>query len=559
VSRSKNVRATAGESLEDKVAPAPEPSLRGELARSRRNEARLSEEVAEGIRRVAETEELFRLLVASVRDYAIFMLDPSGHVATWNAGAERIKGYRAEEILGRHFSIFYPEEVARSGTCDRELEIASRHGRFEEEGWRLRKGGQRFWADVVITAVRDRDGRLIGYSKVTRDLTDRMRAEEERAARLAAEQASRAKDEFLAMLGHELRNPLAPIVTALQLMKLRGDRGSTREQEVIERQVAHMVHLVDDLLDVSRIASGKFELRRRRFDLRDAVGKAIEIACPLLEQRQHRFELDVPRRRLVVDGDEARLTQVLSHLINNAAKYTEPGGEIRVAVRLEGEEIEIDVSDTGIGIEPAMLPRVFELFVQGSQGADRPAGGLGLGLTLVRTLVDMHGGTVEARSPGIGRGSTFTIRLPCAESGPVGPGEDPVAPAPRARTRRGRRVLLVDDNEDALMLLAEAIEAAGHEVATALDAVEALRVIERFTPEVAVLDIGLPVMDGYELADKMRAEMGGRAPRLLALTGYGSERDRARTREAGFEAHFVKPVDVRRLIECIQVAGAPRG
>jgi PAS domain S-box-containing protein len=206
-------------------------------------------------RRAASSEQLFRLLVESVRDYAIFLLDPTGHVATWNIGAQRIKGYRSDEIIGRHFSIFYPAADAESGKCDYELEVAAREGRFEDEGWRVRKDGSRFWANVVISAVRDEHGELVGFSKVTRDLTDRRRADDERAARIAAEHANRAKDEFLAILGHELRNPLAPITTALQLMKLRGD-GPTREQQVIERQVGHMMRLIDDLLDVSRIVQG---------------------------------------------------------------------------------------------------------------------------------------------------------------------------------------------------------------------------------------------------------------------------------------------------------------
>jgi len=364
-------------------------------------------------------EDLFRMLVESVRDYAIFLLDPSGRVATWNTGAERIKGYRADEIIGRHFSTFYPVHEVAAGTCERELEEAAREGRFEDEGWRLRKDGSRFWANVIISAVRGRRGELIGFSKVTRDLTERKAAEEERAARLAAEQANRAKDEFLAMLGHELRNPLAPIVTALQLMKLRGQGNLTREQQVIERQVNHMVRLVEDLLDVSRIAKGKLLLKKQLVDVRDIVARAIEIAGPLIEQRRHHVQVDTPPHELTVDADEGRLTQIFTNLITNAAKYTNAGGHLRVAVREErrGEEREVAVSvtDDGLGIEPALLPRVFDLFVQGHQSAERSAGGLGIGLTLVRTLTQLHGGTVTAHSDGIGRGSTFTVRLPIVE------------------------------------------------------------------------------------------------------------------------------------------------
>jgi PAS domain S-box-containing protein len=362
--------------------------------------------------RSPESEELFRLLVESVHDYAIFLLDSGGRVATWNAGAERIKGYRADEIIGRHFSTFYPEEVAASGICERELEIAASEGRFEDEGWRVRKDGTQFWANVVISAVRDRRGELVGFSKVTRDLTERKRAEEDRAARLAAERANRAKDEFLAMLAHELRNPLAPILTALQLMKLRSDGRLSKEQEVIERQVGHMVSLVEDLLDVSRIAEGKLVLKMQRVDLRDAVAKAVEIASPLVHKRRHEIRVDVPAHELSVDGDESRLTQIFSNLITNAAKYTPPGGHIQIRMAQQGGEIVGEVIDDGIGMDAALLLRVFELFVQGDQGEERAAGGLGIGLTLVRKLVDLHGGSVEAHSEGLGRGSRFTVRMP---------------------------------------------------------------------------------------------------------------------------------------------------
>jgi PAS domain S-box-containing protein len=367
----------------------------------------------------AHSEELFRLLVESVRDYAIFLLDPSGHVATWNTGAERIKGYRADEIIGRHFSAFYPAHEVAAGTCERELELAAREGRFEDEGWRLRKDGSRFWANVIISAVRGRRGELIGFSKVTRDLTERKAVEEERAARHAAEQANRAKDEFLAMLGHELRNPLAPIVTALQLMKLRGQGNLTREQQVIERQVNHMVRLVEDLLDVSRIAKGKLVLKKQVVDVRDIVARAIEIAGPLIEQRRHRVQVDAPPHEITVDADEGRLTQIFTNLVTNAAKYTNSGGHLQITVREdkreEDREVAVGVTDDGVGIEPALLPRVFDLFVQGHQSAERAAGGLGIGLTLVRTLTQLHGGTVTAHSDGPGRGSTFTVRLPIVE------------------------------------------------------------------------------------------------------------------------------------------------
>jgi len=495
-----------------------------------------------------EHEQLFRLMVESVRDYAIFMLDATGHVVTWNIGAERIKGFTASDIIGSHFSRFYPPEDVAAGKCEMELEGAARDGRFEDEGWRVRKDGSHFWANVVISAVRDHDGRLIGFSKVTRDLTERKRNEEDRAARLAAEQANRTKDEFLAVLGHELRNPLAPILTALQLIKLRGGDHALREHDVIERQVKHMMHLVDDLLDVSRITRGKLELRRKPFDLRNGLAKAIEIASPLFEQRDHKLHVEVPNDPLGIDGDEARLTQVFANLLTNAAKYTDPGGHITMHVVSSDGHIEVAVSDDGVGIAPDLLPRVFELFVQGYQPVERSTGGLGLGLTLVQRLVHMHGGTVAAESAGPGRGSTFTVVLPSIELPPESTGKR--TGKIFATAIQPRRILLVDDNEDALVLLAEALRMAGHTVETATDPMQALALIGELRPDVAILDIGLPVMDGYELAAKIRA-LQESGPRLFALTGYGQPADRERTKQAGFTAHFVKPVDVRQLLDSI--------
>lgn len=489
-------------------------------------------------------EQRFGLLLDSVKDYALITLDPSGHIVTWNAGAELIKGYKAGEIIGSHFSRFYPEEDVRAGKCERELVLASREGRFEDEGWRVCKDGSRFWANVVISAIRDDRGELVGFSKVTRDLTERRRSEEERAARRAAEQANQTKDEFLAMLGHELRNPLAPIVSALQLLKLRDDGRFAREHQIIERQVKQMTRLVEDLLDVSRISRGKIELKRELVDLRELLARAVEIALPLLERKGHRFEVRVPEGALVVSGDDARLIQVFANLLNNAAKYTDDGGQILLAVEAGEHELEIEIRDNGAGIDPALLPRVFELFVQGYQDVDRAEGGLGLGLTLVKSLVLLHDGSVEVRSGGEARGSRFFVRLPRAEP--------PAAAAPKRAVRPPsalrRKILVVDDNEDARVLLAELLTKSGHEVETAEDGLTALQVLEEFHPDVAILDIGLPGMDGCELARRIRQLPAQAAVRLLALTGYGQAVDRLNTRAAGFDVHLVKPLDLQGLL-----------
>jgi len=361
-------------------------------------------------------------------------------------------------------------------------------------------------------------------------------------ARAAAESANRAKDEFLAMLGHELRNPLSPILTALQMMKLRGDEVHGKERAIIERQVRHLARLVDDLLDVSRITRGKVELHRDRVELATIVAQAVEVASPLFEERVHRLFTDVPAD-LAVIGDEHRLTQVLSNLLTNAAKYTPPGGRIEVIARAEDGKAIIKVKDTGKGIPPDLLSRVFDLFVQGYRTPDRSGGGLGLGLSIVRMLVTMHGGQVTATSEGPGKGSEFTVTLPVdADALPlVAPlSASPTTPEPSGDRRR---VMVVDDNRDAAELLAEALEMEGYQTRVAFDGPSALRVAAEFRPDLAFLDIGLPVMDGYELARRMRTLAQG--PLLLvAVTGYGQASDRARSAAAGFDEHLVKPIGI---------------
>ena len=384
--------------------------------------------------------------------------------------------------------------------------------------------------------VPDRSGLPVGVGKIVVDVTA------EQAARESAEDANRAKDEFLAMLGHELRNPLSPILTALQMMKLRGDEVHGKERAIIERQVKHLARLVDDLLDVSRITRGKVELHRDRVELGEIVAQAVEVASPLFEERVHRLSTDVAPGLAVV-GDEHRLTQVLSNLLTNAAKYTPPGGRIDVVARAEDGKAVIKVKDTGKGIPPDLLSRVFDLFVQGYRTPERSGGGLGLGLSIVRMLVAMHGGQVTAASEGAGKGSEFTVTLPLDTSAaelPVTAGQAAVV---AARPGGDRRVLVVDDNRDAAELLAEALELEGYQTRVAFDGPSALRVAAEFRPELAFLDIGLPVMDGYDLARRLRA-LGQGPLVLVAVTGYGQPADRARSVEAGFDEHLVKPIGI---------------
>jgi signal transduction histidine kinase len=369
------------------------------------------------------------------------------------------------------------------------------------------------------------------------------------ATTAALREADRRKDEFLAMLAHELRNPLAPIRTAVQLLRLKElpEAHSARARDTIDRQVEHLVCLIDDLLDVSRITRGKIDLRREPVDLHLVVERAIEQTRPLFERHRQPVVADLPNRRVTVLGDDVRLSQVLGNLLVNAAKFTPPEGAVRVRLSCSGSHAELEVRDSGCGIAPDLLPHVFDLFVQGRQTIDRSHGGLGLGLAIVRNLVALHGGSVQAHSGGEGRGAAFTVRLPLHE----GEQSRPAPPEPLGGTAGSGRILLVDDNADAAQTLGELLGVIGYEVRTAGDADEALEVQDVFRPQLALLDIGLPRIDGYQLAGLIRRRPHAQAMRLVALTGYGQDSDRARAREAGFDEHLVKPVEIDKLIAVI--------
>lgn len=378
---------------------------------------------------------------------------------------------------------------------------------------------------------------------------ERARAELERtvteSARLARElgEASRAKDEFLAMLGHELRNPLAPIVTALQLIKLRGDDTAPKEHAIIQRHVAHLTRLVDDLLDVARVTRGKVELKKTVIEVSTAIEKALEMASPLVEERQHTLDLEVPATGCAVEADEGRLCQVLTNLLTNSARYTPPAGAISVRAWRSGDRVNVSVKDSGIGIDAELLPRLWDPFVQGVSSKGK--GGLGLGLALVKNLVELHGGEVVARSAGTGKGSEFQLWLPASGQPAANAEVSPVAPT--SHRSGARRVLVVDDNVDAADMLAEALQLEGHEVRVCHDGPAALSCLERFVPDVAILDIGLPVMDGNELARRLRQRPELKGLRMIAITGYGRDSDKMGTRDSGFDHHLVKPLDLAEL------------
>jgi signal transduction histidine kinase/DNA-binding response OmpR family regulator len=404
-----------------------------------------------------------------------------------------------------------------------------------------RRGGsaEQMFFDFTYQPLLDDRGQTRGITVVVVDVTELT------LARRQSDAAHRAKDEFLAMLGHELRNPLAPIVTALQLMQLRGVVGADRERTVIERQVKHLMTLVDDLLDVSRIARGKVQLERRRLDFADVTARAIEMVSPAIDERGHVLTVHIPRG-LVVDGDEARLAQVLANLLTNAAKYTDPRGQLRISAQAEGSVLRATVSDNGRGIDPGILPHVFELFSQEQQEIDRSRGGLGLGLAIVKSLVEAHGGRVQASSEGKGRGAEFSVYIPLAE---LRTNDIPVTAAeiPLSAAKDGQRILVVDDNIDAAELLAASLCALGHTAHVVFDGPSALQAAAEFKADVVLLDLGLPVMDGYEVARSLRSAPQSEKVALIAVTGYGQEGDRQRTREAGFDAHLVKPIDLAQL------------
>src|SRR5688500_5227044 len=362
-----------------------------------------------------QSEERFRLMVDGVRDYAIFLLDRDGRIASWNLGAQLTKGYLAEEIIGQHFSVFYPQDKLDEDWPARELEFALRDGHFEDEGWRLRKDGSRFWASVVITALYDERGEHRGFAKITRDLTDRRRIS-------ALEEQERHLTQFLAVLGHELRNPIAPISNAVAILQLEDlpNQRLRSVRDILGRQVAHLCRLVDDLLDVGRIVSGKVHMEMQLVPLAQVVQDATEAIHPVMKAHGHAFDVAIPAEALYVHGDHARLVQVLSNLLHNAAKFTPDGGHVRLSLVRAGDRAELAVRDDGPGIAPATLPYVFKLFAQGMDAGINTHGGLGVGLSLVKQMVSRHGGEVSAFSTGEpGQGAEFVIHLPLVEPPPA--------------------------------------------------------------------------------------------------------------------------------------------
>ncbi len=496
-------------------------------------------------KREEETQARLAAIVQSSND-AIISKSLDGIIQSWNAGAQRLFGWTAEEAVGKPILMLIPPE-----RHDEEATILARLRRGERiehfETVRVAKDGRRLDISLSVSPIRDAAGRIVGASKVARDMTER------KHVLRALEEASRQKDTFLAMLAHELRNPLAPIRNGLQLLRMvdPASEPAAQARAIMERQVDHLVRLVDDLMDVSRITRGKVEMRREPVDLGSIVLSAVETSRPAIEAARHRFTLSLPSESIVVNADFVRLAQVLANLLNNAAKYTDNGGEISLAAQREGGEAVIRVRDNGIGIDPETMPRLFEMFAQAEDSLSRSRGGLGIGLALARTLVELHGGRIEAHSAGRGKGTEFTVRLPLHQPGSrAARSRDATRAAPSVQGIR-RRVLVVDDNVDAARTLAALLGSLGHQVTVAHDGPSALDAAREQPPDVVLLDLNMPGMDGVQLARELRRLPQLESVRFAAVTGLGQEADRRRTREAGIDVHLVKPLspeDLRRVL-----------
>jgi PAS domain S-box-containing protein len=532
------------------------------------SERRASEEA------LRRAEQRFHHLVDAVADYSIFMLDPTGHVATWNPGARKTKGYAASEIIGKHFSAFYTAEDRAKGRPEQILETVRREGRFEEEGWRVRKDGTRFWASVVISVLRDDAGQALGFAKVTRDLTAQRAAEQtarelvrEQAARALAEsmarraeEANRIKDEFLATVSHELRTPLNAIVGWTAILRQRELEPSVgKAVEVIDRNAQAQVKIIEDILDVSRIITGKLRIDPKPTDLVPIINQAIEVTRHSAFARQINVQFPQSTESCPLVGDPERLQQVVWNLLSNAIKFTSPGGSVRIDLACGSAQVTLVVTDTGLGIDPEFLPFLFDRFRQGDSSTTRRFGGLGLGLALVRHITELHGGTVAASSAGRGHGAVITVTFPLRAALPEVEAEAapesvhaPAAPVPLAGLA-GARLLLVEDDADARELMTAILVDAGLTVKSVCSALAALDLFPSFRPQLLVSDIGLPEQDGYSLIRHIRAlddEQGGSIP-ALALTAYTRPEDRTKALAAGFTTHIGKPVNPADLLAAL--------
>ena len=502
----------------------------------------------------------FRGEVMAQIDDAVITIDNEQRVTYFNAAAERQYDIAASHALGCPLSEIFdsnwpdPDDQARAATS------LAGAGSWRGRNVHVKRDGRRIDVESTVTVMHDAHGKRTGLLSVVRDISERVDAEQQRAAqRLAAEQAlreaARRKDEFIAMLAHELRNPLAPLRNALHVMRASQEPSVHENARLImERQVRQLVYLVDDLLDISRFSQGKVVLRRRPVDVVAAVQAAIETSRPLIDAGRHELIVRLPApRTLLVDADWTRLCQIITNILNNAAKYTPAGGRIEVSTKRDGSQAAISVRDSGVGIPPELLPRVFDMFAQVDRSLERTHGGLGIGLALVKRLVELHGGTVDAHSDGTGRGSSFVVHMALIDAVV----DEPVQTvrAPPAAFVDDTCILVVDDNVDSAESLSEALRLIGYQTCTANDGLEAIEVARARRPSAVLLDIGMPKLNGLDAARRMRAQPWGRNMLMVAMSGWGEEVDRCNSIEAGFDHHFVKPVDIDVLTGLLQ---APR-
>jgi PAS domain S-box-containing protein len=492
-----------------------------------------------------DTVEQFHILVDSVEEYAIYLLDPNGNVITWNTGAEKIKGYSADEIIGKNFAFFYTADDVAAGKPQRNLREASRRGHIRDQGLRVRKDGSTFEAEVIVTALRDDTGKIRGFSKVTRDITDQIRSREFEAEKIAAQKASKAKDDFLAALSHELRTPLTPALAAATYLQDNAQKLPPEFVEdigIIKRNVQLQARLIDDLLDLTRIARGKLHLELEDCDAHTIIESALETAHSAIAAKQLNISTRLEAKEYHILADCIRLQQVFWNLINNAVKFTPVGGEIMIRTSNDKQaHFHFEITDTGIGIEPQRLASLFQPFEQADPSVGRQFGGLGLGLAISKRLVDVHHGRIEAESRGRSFGATFRVTLDTVSQRSAGTGLNQRV---GGKTSRPLRILLVEDHQDTRRSLSRLLTHFGHSVVTANNVEDAIAIIGANNIDAVLCDIGLPDGSGYEVAAQARANGSIKA---IALTGFGTEQDVQRSKEAGFDFHLIKPINFQEL------------
>jgi PAS domain S-box-containing protein len=492
-----------------------------------------------------QTAEQFHILVDSVEEYAIYMLDPTGTVVTWNTGAQKIKQYTAEEIIGKNFSCFYTAEDVAAERPQRNLREAARRGHIRDQGPRVRKDGSIFQAEIVLTILRDGSGNIRGYSKVTRDITDQLRTREFEAEKIAAEKASKAKDDFLAALSHELRTPLTPALAAATYLANNASKLPAEFEEdlkIIKRNVQLQARLIDDLLDLTRITRGKLQLHLEPVDANALVGEAIEIASSAIASKKLKITSELNAKKNHVLGDSIRLQQVFWNLINNAVKFTPPGGQIAIRTyNDDADHFQFEITDNGIGIERERLAFLFAPFEQADPSVTRQFGGLGLGLAISKHLIDLHNGRTEAESRGRSFGATFKITL---EALPEGAEETWANSASTKHPAKPLRILLVEDHRDTRHALSRLLTHFGHQTLVANNIQSALEIMASKRFDVVLCDIGLPDGSGYDVV--LQAKRKGPI-KAVAITGFGTEEDIRRSKDAGFDFHLIKPIDLDEL------------